>query len=90
MVIAVEENLDEISALLTQKSHQVVSLYGYAGAVDAVVYHSESISSLTLSSNHYGNSGSGVLMICAKNLSPEQVLNIVEKRNYGESNILEF
>ncbi len=88
MTVALERELISMSALLESAGHRVVPLYGYNGSVDAVVYQSEGIDSLSLSQENYG--GSGVLMICAKNMTDEQVLKTLRQRNYGEGSILEF
>ena len=88
MTVALDGNLNNMLEILESAGHQVVPLYGYNGSVDAVVYLNESIDSLMLSQENYG--GSGILMVCAKNMTGEQVLKILQQRNYGEGSILEF
>lgn len=88
MTVALERELSGMSATLESEGYRVVPLYGYRGSVDAVVYKSEGIDSLSLSRENYGESG--VLMICAKNMTGEQVAKILRQRNYGEGSILEF
>ncbi len=88
MIVALDTGLEKLASMIESEGHKVVPLYGYRGGVDAVIYQNESIENLSLSQENYA--GSGVLMICAKNLPPEQVLKFLKQRNYGEGSILEF
>lgn len=88
MIVALDTGLEKLTSMIESEGHKVVPLYGYRGNVDAAIYQNESMESLSLSQENYG--GSGVLMICAKNLTPEQILKILKQRNYGEGSILEF
>ncbi len=85
MIIALEESLSAFRSILEQAGHRVVPLYGFYGAVDAVVYDKENM--LSHSTNSIINE-SGIFMICAHGLSSNQLLKILEERTYGENGIL--
>ncbi len=89
MVIAMEDSGGNTAQLLSQRGHTIVSLYGYNGAVDIMIYRNETIMGLMSLQDDIGKD-SGVLMICERNLSPEEVIKIVEQKSYGEGSLLSF
>lgn len=89
MVIAMENSEGMCAQLLLKKGHLVVPLYGYNGAVDVIIYRNKTIMDLMMLQDDFG-SDSGIFMICERNLLPEEVLKIVEQKNYGEGNLLSF
>ncbi len=86
MTIALEEKLFTFRPMLEQAGHRVVPLYGFSGAVDAIVYDTESM--LNFSMQNIATNDSGILVICAHNISSSRLLKILEEKSYGENSIL--
>ena len=87
MVIAVERGLNDIKRHLEYKGYTVVDGYSYRGAIDAYVYENMGFSAVD-DFNSYSQGSSqalGVLIVNAKNKSPEEITEILEKRVYGEN-----
>lgn len=89
MVIAMEDYMGNTANLLTQQGHMVVPLYGYNGPIDIMIYRNDTIEGLVALYDDFEDE-SGVFMICERNLLPEEVLKIVEKKSYGGGNIFSF
>ena len=88
MTVALESSLAHYRKALEQAGHRVVSLYDRTLPVDAVVYEHESIINMPEFSMSNLQSTSGVLMICAGRLSPEEVLQMLAQKSYGAGSIL--
>lgn len=82
MIIALEEGLQTIQEELMKAGHQVVPLYGSSVGADAVVYQNTPWQELP-TAEFCSNSRAGVLMVCVRNMSPQEVRQTVENRCYG-------
>ena len=89
MVIAVENGLDTLSEYLKRAGYKVVD-ENYRGSMDAYVYENAGIMQIE-SYNYLSQStfdSNGILMVNSKNKTPEEVVQILENRIYGD--ILNF
>lgn len=87
MVIAIERGLTQIQRYLEYKGYTVVDGYSYRGAIDAYVYENMGMS-VTDDFNSYSQNSTqptGILIVNAKNKSPEEIENILKNRVYGEN-----
>lgn len=82
MIIALEDGLKAIEEELIRAGHQVVSLYGSSVGADAVVYRDTPWQYLP-TAEFCQNSRAGVLIVCVRNMSPQEVRQTVENRCYG-------
>ena len=87
MVVAVENGLDNIKNHLKNSGYKVVDAEGYRGAVDAYVYENAGFSlageyNFLTQNSSYSNE---ILIVNAKNKSPQEVLSILINRVYGEN-----
>lgn len=87
MVIAVERGLNDIKKHLEFKGYTVVDGYSYRGAIDAYVYENMGFSVIDDFNSYSQNSAqsAGVLIVNAKNKSPEEIADILKNRVYGEN-----
>lgn len=89
MVIAVEKGLDSIANHLKTLGYTVVD-ENYKNSIDAYVYENAGIMEIE-SYNFLSQStfdSRGILMVNAKNKTPEEVAQILQNRIYGD--ILNF
>jgi len=87
MVIAVERGLNDIKKYLEYIGYTVVDGYSYRGPIDAYVYENMGFSAVD-DFNSYSQSSSqseGMLIVNAKNKSPEEIADILKNRVYGEN-----
>lgn len=89
MIVAIENGLNELKQYLENSGHKIVDR-NYRGAVDAYIFQNEGFNGMDNFNFTLQNSTaeSGVLMINAKNKTPDEVLKVLENRIYGD--ILNF
>ena len=89
MIIAIENELNNLKLHLENAGHTVVSR-DYRGAVDAYVFQNDGFSGMDNFNFSFQNSNmsSGILMVNATGKNPEEILRILENRIYGD--ILNF
>lgn len=87
MVIAIERGLNDIKRHLEYMGYTVVDGYSYRGAIDAYVYENMGFSAVDdfNSYSQTSSQASGVLIVNAKNKSPQEIAEILEKRVYGDN-----
>lgn len=83
MTVAVEESLQEVIRVLRKAGHKVVPLYGHQTPVDAIVYKDESLMRIMPSLQNRAESNSGIFMVCAGHMTPNEILQSLETRSYG-------
>lgn len=90
MVIAIEKTLNNLKAKLENAGYIVEDAETYKGAVDAYVYENNGFFRNGTMNNILQNSTNdiGILMVNAKNKTAEEVMDILNRRIYG--NILKF
>ncbi|HOC09961.1 MAG: YkuS family protein [Tepidanaerobacteraceae bacterium] len=91
LLVALEEGLEEIKEYLRSKGLQTVNLGNENMAVDAVVYKDRSLSEIQaeqiLSSadslqDYAGGNSYGVLLVNARDKTPQEVYEIIKNRVY--------
>lgn len=82
MKVAVENGLEAIRQTLEAAGHSVVPLYGFSGAVDAIVYERAQLTKLR-SAVQNSSGSSGIFLICAQHMSAAEILQALETRSYG-------
>ena len=83
MIVAIETGMEEIKQVLEGAGHKVVPLYGHHSAIDAIVYQEEQVFTLQSFPENFSGKTGGILMVCARGISAQEVLNAVENRCYG-------
>ncbi|MBE7048509.1 MAG: hypothetical protein E7393_03965 [Ruminococcaceae bacterium] len=83
MIIAVENGMSALKQKLRDKGHRVVPLYGYNGAVDAIVYEWEPMTQLMPAAENFTQDGSGIFVVCGRNMTTEEIVHAIELKSYG-------
>ncbi|MBR5236471.1 MAG: YkuS family protein [Clostridia bacterium] len=84
MIIAMEQGMDALQTLLKEAGHVVVPLFGYKGAVDAVVYKEINILEASSGLQNFASEDRGVLMICARHMSDTEIFKALETKCFSQ------
>ncbi len=84
MIIAMEQGMESLCGRLKEAGHVVVPLFDYTGAVDAVVYKETNILEASLGLQNFANEDRGILMICARHMSDQEIFKALETKRYSQ------
>ena len=83
MIVAMEEKNEHLQELLQKEGHTVVPLYGYGGAVDAILYTSAAACEMPLTAQNFGGEDIGIFMLCTAGMTDEAILRALRTKSYS-------
>ncbi len=83
MIVAMEEGLNLLRQAVEGAGHTVVPLYGYSGAVDAIVYQNGDMTDLTPAAQNFNGDGRGIFVVCARHMTESEVVTALKAKSYS-------